>query len=359
MENIVAWLNSRQNITYVRHGRNRGLAAARNTGIKLARGKYLAYLDDDDHFYPHHLETLVTFLETSDYRVAYTDALRALQVKQHGRYITVERNLIYSHDFDADRLIVENQFPVLCLMHEKACLDQAGLFDESLTTHEDWDLWIRLSFHDKFFHIKKITCEFSWREDGSTMTSAKRLDFARTMEIIHAKYQQHLRDKPHIMELQRQFLQQQKKALGLSVTRAWGEAAALNPTHPRLLELTQGRIPAEDGAAPSLPGRGQGGPRSKPAEAPASIIIPVFNNLELTQNCLESIWEHTPPELFELIVVDNGSQDGTSAFLERLAAKGKIRLIANATNLGYARPATRGPGPPGATTSSCSTTTPW
>ena len=157
MENIVALLNSRQNITYVRHGRNRGLAAARNTGIKLARGKYLAYLDDDDLFYPHHLETLVTFLETSDYRVAYTDALRALQVKQHGRYATVERNLIYSHDFDADRLIVENQFPVLCLMHEKACLDQAGLFDESLTTHEDWDLWIRLSFHDKFFHIKKIT----------------------------------------------------------------------------------------------------------------------------------------------------------------------------------------------------------
>ena len=88
VENIVALLNSRQNITYVRHGRNRGLAAARNTGIKLARGKYLAYLDDDDLFYPNHLETLVTFLETSDYRVAYTDALRALQVKQHGRYAT-------------------------------------------------------------------------------------------------------------------------------------------------------------------------------------------------------------------------------------------------------------------------------
>ena len=259
VENIVAWLNSRQNITYVRHGRNRGLAAARNTGIKLARGKYLAYLDDDDHFYPHHLETLVTFLETSDYRVAYTDALRALQVKQHGRYATVERNLIYSHDFDADRLIVENQFPVLCLMHEKACLDQAGLFDESLTTHEDWDLWIRLSFHDKFFHIKKITCEFSWREDGSTMTSAKRLDFARTMEIIHAKYQQHLRDKPHIMELQRQFLQQQKKALGLSVTRGLGGGCGAQ-SHP---SPASGADPGQDsrrrrgGAVTPRPGPGR------------------------------------------------------------------------------------------------------
>jgi glycosyltransferase involved in cell wall biosynthesis len=214
VESIVAWLNQQQNITYVRHGRNRGLAAARNTGIKMARGKYLAYLDDDDIFYPDHLETLVTFLMTSDYRVAYTDALRAIQVKKHSRCTTVERDLLYSNEFDADRLIVANQFPVLCLMHERVCLEQAGLFDESLTTHEDWDLWIRLSFRDKFAHIKKITCEFSWRDDGSTMSSTRTLDFVRTMEIIYAKYQQHLRDKPHIRAMQGQFLQEQKVVLG-------------------------------------------------------------------------------------------------------------------------------------------------
>jgi O-antigen biosynthesis protein len=81
VENIAGWLNRQGNITYVRHACNRGLAAARNTGIKLARGKYLAYLDDDDLFYPDHLETLVTALEGSRFRVAYTDAHRAHQEK--------------------------------------------------------------------------------------------------------------------------------------------------------------------------------------------------------------------------------------------------------------------------------------
>jgi GT2 family glycosyltransferase len=75
---------------------------------------------------------------------------------------------------------------------------------------------------------------------------------------------------------------------------------------------------------------------------PASIIIPVFNNLELTRNCLESIREHTPPDRYELLVVDNGSSDGTPAFLERLAAAGKIRYIRNETNLGYAKASNQG-----------------
>jgi GT2 family glycosyltransferase/radical SAM superfamily enzyme YgiQ (UPF0313 family)/SAM-dependent methyltransferase len=327
---IVDWLNRHKNITYVKHAGNRGLAAARNTGIKLARGKYLAYLDDDDLFYPHHLETLVTVLETSDYRIAYTDALRAHQVLQKGRYATVKRDLIYSHDFDADRLMVSNQFPVLCLMHEKACLEKAGLFDESLTTHEDWDLWIRLSLHENFIHIKKITCEFSWREDGSTMTSAKTADFVRTMEIIFAKYQEHLRNKPHIKELQRQFLQNHKAALNTPVPQT------------QVAELAPGRTPGRDGTAPSPSGKVQDGPRLDPDRVPASIIIPTYNNLELTQNCLESIWQHTPRHLYELIVVDNGSQDATPAFLERLAASGRIRLIVNETNLGYAKACNQG-----------------
>jgi GT2 family glycosyltransferase/SAM-dependent methyltransferase len=85
--------------------------------------------------------------------------------------------------------------------------------------------------------------------------------------------------------------------------------------------------------------------KSRPSQArppAASIIIPVYNNLELTQDCLESIWQHTPEHLYELIVVDNGSQDATPVFLERLAAAGRIRLIANATNLGYAKASNQG-----------------
>lgn len=246
--NIVGWLNQRQNITYVRHDHNRGLAAARNTGLKLARGKYIAYLDDDDLFYPPHLETLVTFLETTDYRVAYTDAHRAHQVQDKGRYVTTSRDLPYSRDFEQDHLMVTNQFPVLCMMHEKACLEKAGLFDESLTSHEDWDLWIRLSLHYPFSHIKKVTCEFTWRQDGSTMTSQNVGDFIHTLKIIHSRYRKHLKDRPHIKVRQKQFLQKQKEALRLSGPQAEAAVPSSNVGQGmRILLVAHGFPPSKLG----------------------------------------------------------------------------------------------------------------
>jgi len=503
---VVGWLNQQGNITYVRHDRNRGLAAARNTGLKLARGKYIAYLDDDDLFYPEHLETLVNCLETTDFSVAYTDAHRAHQGKEKGRYATTCRDLPYSHDFNADHLLVANQFPVLCLMHEKACLEKSGLFDESLTTHEDWDLWIRLSLHYPFIHIKKVTCEFSWRQDGSTMTSQKSADFLRTLEIIYAKYQKYLQDRPHLKAAQQVFLEKQREALKISTpegaaavcrskgllekataamerqdwanaenhlqelthtypdlleahlslsdvltiqgkhgeagevlraarqvdpealpllqrlglncrqrgdlsgamaafTKAWNQnpkepeilgylgatcidlglfqeaksyfqdavqinprhidawlglarvaqhledpeafdeacrqAAALNPRHPRLRELTQGRMPGNgDAAAPSPPEARQN-PATPSERVLSSIIIPVFNNLSLTNQCLESIWEHTDVP-YEINVVDNGSSDGTKDYLHRVEDARGVRVISNHANLGFAKACNQG-----------------
>ncbi len=187
-------------ISYVRHACNCGLAAARNTGIRLARGKYIAYLDDDDLFYTNHLEKLVDFLETSAYKVAYTDAYRAHQLLKSGQYVVSKRDLPYSFDFDYDRILCSNFVPVLCFMHEKSCLDAVGGFDESLSRHEDWDLWIRMSRKYEFAHIKQITCEFSWREDGTSMTSGSRAEFRQTYEAVCEKYRDLAKGKPSVLE---------------------------------------------------------------------------------------------------------------------------------------------------------------
>lgn len=213
VENIIADLNSNRNIIYTAHALNKGLAAARNTAIKMAKGKYIAYLDDDDIYYPEHLEELCTFLENTDYKVAYTEAYRAYQKKVNGKYVVTERITPYTVDLDRDQLLVCNLFPVLCVMHEKSCLDEIGYFDESLPTHEDWDLWIRMSRKFEFFHIKKVTAEVTWRTDGTTMTSRKRADFLRIPEIIYKKYEKYAINKPHVIEQQnrrRQSLRKQR-----------------------------------------------------------------------------------------------------------------------------------------------------
>lgn len=69
-----------------------------------------------------------------------------------------------------------------------------------------------------------------------------------------------------------------------------------------------------------------------------SIIIASFNGLqETTKPCLESIFDHTAGLDYEVIVVDNASQDGTQDFLKQTAAvQPRLRWFGNQSNLGYA-----------------------
>ncbi len=68
-----------------------------------------------------------------------------------------------------------------------------------------------------------------------------------------------------------------------------------------------------------------------------SVIIPVFNKLELTRACLASLREHTAPGACEIIVVDNGSTDGSTEWLRERESAGELRLLVPGANLGFAR----------------------
>ena len=77
-------------------------------------------------------------------------------------------------------------------------------------------------------------------------------------------------------------------------------------------------------------------PVAKANEALVSIIILAHNQLPDTQRCLESLARHTP-EAHELILVDNGSNDGTTKFFQDYAAKNRhVCAIINRDNRGFA-----------------------
>jgi glycosyltransferase involved in cell wall biosynthesis len=176
-------------ITYVRHSENKGTASCRNTGIKASKGKYLTYVDDDDILYSHHLETLVKLLQNC--KVAYTDSYQAIQEKQpDGLYKTVDRKVSHSYDVSHIMLLKKNWIPMLCVMHARECIYRAGNFDEYLRTLEDWDFLIRLSKYYKFNHSKVKSCEYAWRNDGSTKTSRRpKQQLNDAVKYIRSKYQ--------------------------------------------------------------------------------------------------------------------------------------------------------------------------
>ena len=67
-----------------------------------------------------------------------------------------------------------------------------------------------------------------------------------------------------------------------------------------------------------------------------SIIVPCFNQLEFTRHCLRALFRHTRPA-FELIVIDNGSTDGTGMYLAGVqdASPAPVTVVANASNRGF------------------------
>jgi len=67
-----------------------------------------------------------------------------------------------------------------------------------------------------------------------------------------------------------------------------------------------------------------------------SILIPVFNRLDLTRDCIDSIHAHSPRGRFEIVVVDNGSTDGVSEYLREQHQSGRLHAILNPKNLGFA-----------------------
>lgn len=292
VEHVIEASAARDRTTYIRLATNQDRAAARNAGIKLASGKYIAYLDDDDLYYPDHLSTLVAELESSAFKVAYTDAHRIHHKAVGTDYVEAGRDLPYSYDFDCDRMLYENYIPILCIMHERSCLEDTGLFDESLPVLEDWDLWIRLSRKYDFLHVKKVTCAFSWRQDGSSTTSSRIPEFWKMQEHIYEKYRAFALGKPGVQKRQaqnREWIAEQRKNLH---------------SPPPVTSLT-------------------------------SIVILTLNKLEVTRLCLDSVFRHSRG--FEVIVVDNGSTDGTVAYLQALAAvHPNLKLVLNRINRGFA-----------------------
>jgi len=71
-----------------------------------------------------------------------------------------------------------------------------------------------------------------------------------------------------------------------------------------------------------------------------SVIIPLYNEADLTEACLAALIGATPPDLYEVVLVDNGSTDATGALLDSL--DGDVTIIRNPVNLGFAKACNQG-----------------
>jgi glycosyltransferase involved in cell wall biosynthesis len=134
---------------------NAGPSAARNAGIRAARGDVIAFLDADDYWAPSHLERVVALLD----RHPHAGLAFGLERRVGLWSGELERCLPEEEPVDAFwECVRHNVVPQMGVVVRRWLLNAVGGYDESLRYAEDYDLWLRLAQLAPFVCTHEVTC---------------------------------------------------------------------------------------------------------------------------------------------------------------------------------------------------------
>lgn len=164
---------------------NRGVSQARNTGIELAGGNIIAFLDADDYWLPNHLETIYAL--HTDFPEAGIMATNYKFIYPDGKVMNTEFSSLGT-DF---RGIVDNAFRhslknrlfwTSCVAVKKEVFTRTGTFDTSITlgAGEDTDMWIRIALNYPAAFTTKVTAHYN-------LAGSNRISHSQTLKRSFAK----------------------------------------------------------------------------------------------------------------------------------------------------------------------------
>ena len=163
---------------------NQGLPGARNTGIAHAKGEYIAFLDADDLWEPTKLEKQVQcFQENPNAGVVYTWSLLVDEYgKPTGRiFASQAEGNVWQQLLETD--VISNGSSA---MVRKDCFEAVGVFDHTLTSAEDLDMWLRIASQYSFAVVKEPLTLY--RQYSRSMSKNRQRMFQNLQTVIEKAF---------------------------------------------------------------------------------------------------------------------------------------------------------------------------
>lgn len=194
-DKIKEYQKKNNRIKYIKHMKNKGSSAARNTGIKAAKGDYIAFQDSDDEWLPGKLEKQMNKFETAplEIGVIYSGFWRI----QGDKKDYIPSNKITEREGDIHtELLKENFITTQSIVVRRECFGKAGMFDENLPRLQDWELVLRLSKYYRFLFIDEPLV-ISYYSNESI--SADKEAYIIALELILKKHFEDFNQFKHIL----------------------------------------------------------------------------------------------------------------------------------------------------------------
>jgi len=174
-------------------------AKPKNTGIKNAKGKFIAFLDSDDEWLAEKLEKQIKLFKISNVSNLGFVGCNAIVIDRKNKNEWEHKITKYKNIFKA-LLINDFILSSSSMMVKKEVFNKIGIFDEKLSVGEDWDMWIRISRKYDFDFVPEFLFKYYIHNSNITNT----LNFEKQMkdiEYIFKKYKRYYEINPKIYSI--------------------------------------------------------------------------------------------------------------------------------------------------------------
>lgn len=178
-------------IHYLRMEKNSGACAARNKGILESKGEFVAFLDDDDEWYPEKLEKQIKKFVDPEIGFVYCGFFMFHEKKGTGKssWIRFTKGNVYT------RLLKGNFMGATSgVVIRKRCFEKCGYFRDDMPSSQDYEMWIRLSKEYQVDSVAEDLVKYHIHEgDSITKSLNRRIEGYR--KVLDSYYDDIIKDK--------------------------------------------------------------------------------------------------------------------------------------------------------------------